>query len=190
MARPEAAAVTASSEAPLMKSRRTIMLSSRCWRSGFSALDLALFWRIDREHYSRKPKAAHRSVLPCRSSASGLRRAAEPCAQPHDPPHAPLAHVLDRHQHCWRNDEGEHGREAEPEYDRGREIDPPLRRRRADDDFAGDELDIHPERNWQHTEDRGHRREHNRPRALAAGLNDGVIGGDTLAAQPVVGVRS
>src|SRR5215475_15439215 len=33
MARPEAAAVTASSEAPLRKSRRTIMSSSRFWRS-------------------------------------------------------------------------------------------------------------------------------------------------------------
>ena len=43
-------------------------------------------------------------------------------------------------------------------------------------DLAREELDVDAEGDRQHAEDRGHRGEHHRPRALAAGLEDGVVG--------------
>jgi hypothetical protein len=63
-----------------------------------------------------------------------------------------------------------------------------LRRRRADRDLAREELDVHPEGNRQHAENGGRGGEHHRPRALAAGLDDGLVGGDAFAAQAVIGV--
>src|SRR5206468_11748093 len=138
-------AVIATIEAPLMKSRRAIMVSSR-----FGALNFALSWRVDRPHYRPKARVAHQSL-------SGPCWLATPPAQPRAPALAPHAHVLDRPQHRGRDDQREHGREAEPEHDRGGEMDPPLRGRRADHDLARDELDIDPERYRQYPEDRGHR---------------------------------
>ena len=55
-------------------------------------------------------------------------------------------------------------------------------------DLAADEVEIDAEGDRQHAEDRGHRRQHHRPRALAAGLQDRLVGALPFAPQPVVGV--
>ena len=99
-----------------------------------------------------------------------------------------LAQVGERHQRRRRDDQREHGRKAEPEDDGGGEIDPPLRRRRAERDLAREEFDVHAECDRQHAQDRGHGGEHDRARALAAGLDDGVVGGHAFAPQSIIGI--